>query len=84
VTETGGFFRWQIACADGGPALARFDVRALEAAPSRGAWDFELAPGTCPYQRLSLHGVPGGFPRPARIELKSVRLSARSLEGAAP
>jgi hypothetical protein len=85
ASETGGYFSWQIACADGGgPALARFDVRALKAASSQETWDFELAPGTCPYLRLSLNGVPGGFPRPARIELKSVRLSRRSPQAAAP
>lgn len=84
ATETGGFFRWQIACADGGPALARLDVRTLKAAAAQETWDFDLAPGTCPYLRLSLHGVPGGFPRPARIELKSVRLSRRGPQAAAP
>lgn len=84
AAETGGFFRWQIACAAGGPALARFDVRTLKAAAAGEDWDFELAPGTCPYLRLSLHGVPGGFPRPARIEINSVRLQKRVPEAVAP
>lgn len=84
ATEAGGFFRWQVACATGGPALFRFDVRSLKAAETAEGWDFDLAPGSCPYATLSLNGVPGSFPRPARIEVGSVRLMKRRPGAAAP
>jgi len=84
ATESGGFFRWQITCATGGPALVQFDVRSLKAAAESGAWDFDLAPGSCSYLTLSLSGVPGSFPRPGRIEVKAVRLQKREAEGSAP
>jgi hypothetical protein len=84
ATETGGFFRWQIACADTGPALAVFDVSELKQEVSNRAWDFELGNETCPYLGLSLHGIPGSFPRPSWIEIKSVRLKKRKPEAAAP
>jgi len=84
ATESGGFFRWQITCASGGAPLFRFDVRSLKAATESQAWEFDLAPGSCPYLTLSLSGVPGSFPRPGRIEVKSARLLQRAAEGAAP
>jgi hypothetical protein len=76
VSETGGWYRWQLACAAGGPALYVFDVQDLGSAPRAHEFAFEHPQGACPYVTLSLIGVPGTFPQPARIEVDRVSLSA--------
>jgi hypothetical protein len=74
VSETGGWFRWQLACAGGSPVIERFEVHDLSAAPADYSFDFEQAQQGCAFVTLSLIGVPGTFPQPARIEVSSVRL----------
>ena len=74
VSETGGWFRWQLACAGGSPVIERFEVHDLSAAPADYSFDFEQAEQGCAFVTLSLIGVPGTFPQPARIEVSSVRL----------
>jgi hypothetical protein len=74
VSETGGWFRWQLACAGGSPVIERFEIHDLSAAPADYSFDFEKAQQGCPFVTLSLIGVPGTFPQPARIEVSSVRL----------
>ena len=77
TTEAGGGFRWQISCAAGGAPFAQLDVGILKAAPGRQDFAFEVPQSTCAFVTLSLRGVPGAFPRPARIEVRSVHISAR-------
>lgn len=84
VSETGGWYRWQIACAAGGPVLYAFDIQDLGSAPRAHQFDFEHPVGACPYVMLSLIGVPGTFPQPARIEVDRVSLSAAVAGEAAP
>lgn len=84
ASETGGYFRWQAACAEGGAAIATFDVKSLKAAPERAAYAFAAAPDACGFVTLSLRGVPGAFPRPARIEVSSVRISPVPAQENAP
>lgn len=74
VSETGGWFRWQFACAGGSPLIERFEIHDLSAAPADYTFDFEKAQQGCEFVTLSLIGVPGTFPQPARIEVRSVRL----------
>ena len=74
VSETGGWFRWQLACAGGSPVINLFEVHELTAAPAEYGFDFEPALPGCEFVTLSLIGVPGTFPQPARIEVNSVRL----------
>ena len=74
ASETGGWFSWRLTCADGSRRLASFDVRALGAASSPQAFDVTLEPGICEFVTLSLVGVPGMFPQPARVEVHEVRL----------
>jgi hypothetical protein len=74
VSETGGWFRWQLACAGGSPVIEQFEIHDLSAAPADYSFDFEKPAAGCEFVSLSLIGVPGTFPQPARIELSSVRL----------
>jgi hypothetical protein len=80
VSETGGWFRWQLACAGGSPVIGRFEVHELSAAPAEYGFDFEQALPGCEFITLSLIGVPGTFPQPARIEVNSVALAPRGDE----
>jgi len=80
VSETGGWFRWQLACAGGSPVIDRFEVHELSAAPAEYGFDFEQALPGCEFITLSLIGVPGTFPQPARIEVNSVALAPRGDE----
>lgn len=74
VSETGGWFRWQLACAGGSPVIERFEIHDLSAAPADYSFEFEMVEQGCGFVTLSLIGVPGTFPQPARIEVSSVRL----------
>lgn len=74
VSETGGWFRWQLRCASGTGVLASFDVQKLTAAPATYDFEFERPAEACELLTLSLIGVPGTFPQPARVELRSVSL----------
>lgn len=84
VSETGGWFRWQVACGGGAPVLARLEVHELSAAPAEYAFPFEHAASGCEFVTLSLIGMPGTFPQPARIEVTSVHLERAEDEGAGP
>ena len=75
VSETGGFFRWQLTCAAGGRRIAALDVKRLSAAPEDQILGFEAPGEACRFVTLTLVGVAGSFPQPARIELRSVRLA---------
>lgn len=74
VSETGGWYRWHLTCAGGGPALLVFDVQRLGSAPVAHEFGFEKPAGACEFVTLALIGVPGTFPQPARIEVAEVRL----------
>ncbi len=74
VSETGGYFRFVLACAASGKKSEAFDVTDLTAYPGVREFDFEHPAGICDFVTLSLTGVPGTFPQPARIELTEVRL----------
>jgi hypothetical protein len=77
----GGSFKWSLSCAGSSSALAQFEVSGLKEVPGEETWPFEVTSSSCPYAVLSLRGVPGAFPQPARIELKSVRLSRQDGAG---
>jgi len=79
ASETGGSFRWRLACADGSGMIASHDLKGLGAAPSDSLFDLSPSPEACPFVRLSLEGVPGMFPQPSRLEVHKV-----SLERAGP
>ena len=74
VSETGGYFRLQLTCAASGARLAAFDIKELSAAPLVREFTFTHAPG-CDFVILTLSGIAGSFPQPARIELTSLRLT---------
>jgi len=74
VSETGGYFRFVLACAGSGKKSDIFDVTDLTAYPGVREFDFEHPAGICDFVTLSLTGVPGTFPQPARIELTEARL----------
>ena len=74
ASQASGYFRWTLACADSNTQLAELDVIDLKTAPGIYALEIVLEPYACAYQRLSLKGIAGTFPQPARIEVKSVRL----------
>lgn len=74
VSETGGWFRWRLACADGSGEPLSFDVKVLGAATSEQAFEVSRPTGACEFVTLSLVGVPGMFPQPARIEIEDVFL----------
>ena len=80
VSETGGWFRWQLACAGGSPVIGAFDVRELSAAPAEYNFEFEQALPGCEFVTLSLIGVAGTFPEPARIEVSSAGLTQQGGE----
>ena len=84
VSETGGWFRWQVACAGGAPVLARLEIHELSAAPAEYAFPFTHAAAGCEFVTLSLIGVPGTFPQPARIEVRSVHLERAEDEEPGP
>jgi hypothetical protein len=77
ASETGGSFRWRLACADGSGMIASHDLKSLGAAPSDSLFDLSLSPEACPFVRLSLEGVPGMFPQPSRLEVHTVSLERR-------
>lgn len=83
VSETGGWFRWRLDCA-GGALLHQFDIDRLSAAPAEISFDFEHPVGACEFVTLSLIGVPGSFPQPARIEVTRVSLARAGLPPGAP
>jgi hypothetical protein len=74
VSETGGWFRWQIGCAESGTRIAAFDVNHLSAAPMDQAFSFDMPEGLCDFVSLSLVGVAGTFPQSARIEIPHISL----------
>lgn len=75
VSETGGHFRWQLSCAASGKRFAAFEVRGLTSSPAEQAFEFDHPAGVCDFATLSLIGVPGTFPQPARLEVTQVRLA---------
>jgi hypothetical protein len=72
--QTGGTWRWRLACADGTGTPEVFDIAGLGAAPAETVFSFERGPGACAFVTLSLVGVPGMFPQPARMEIGDVAL----------
>ena len=72
--ETGGTWRWRLACADGTGTPEVFEIAGLGAAPAETVFSFVHAPGACPFVTLSLEGAPGMFPQPARLELTEIRM----------
>lgn len=74
VAETGGNFRWRMTCAPTGKHLAEADILQLSSAPSRRTYLLAVPRGSCDFVTLSLVGVPGTFPQPARIELRDLDL----------
>ena len=54
----------------------------LGAAPRPYEFAFDQPPGACAYVTLSLIGVPGTFPQPARIEIERVGLIVVGREAA--
>jgi hypothetical protein len=85
VSETGGWFRWRLACAGtSNVEIAAFDMKRLSAAPTDETFDLSVPAGACEFMILSLVGVPGTFPQPARIEALTVKLENADAPGAAP
>jgi hypothetical protein len=84
VSETGGWFRWQIGCAGSGTRIAAFDVDRLSAAPMEQAFAFDMPEGLCDFVSLSLVGVAGTFPQSARIEIAHISLGRTGPLEAAP
>lgn len=74
LSESGGRFRWTLSCAGGSAAIASYEVRDLGTVPSSHFFDVSLPSGACGFVTLTLEGVPGVFPQPARVEVKEVRV----------
>lgn len=84
VSETGGWFRWRLVCAGTSDEIAAFDMKRLSAAPADEMVDLSVPGGACEFVTLSLSGVPGTFPQPARIEVLTVKLENADAPGAGP
>ena len=84
VSETGGWFRWRLVCAGTSDEIAAFDMKRLSAAPADEMVDLAVPGGACEFVTLSLSGVPGTFPQPARIEVLTVKLENADAPGAGP
>lgn len=78
VSQEGGWFRWQFACPGSPDLIASFDVLQLSTASETLSFDFVMPRERCPFVTLALTGAPGMFPRPARLEITSVTLTAAS------
>lgn len=84
LSENGGRFRWTLACAGTGTQLASYEVRELGAVASDQFFDVSVPPGTCGFATLTLEGVSGMFPQPARIEVREVSLFRLAAETTGP
>jgi hypothetical protein len=74
ASESGGWFRWQFSCAHSNRVLHSIDITRLTAAPTLYEFNFEHSSSGCDFVRVTLLGVPGTFPQPARIEVNEVKL----------
>lgn len=81
VRPSGGSLRWRLTCADGAGTPDLFDIAGLGAAPSVAVFDVPRPPEACPFVTLSLEGVPGMFPQPARLELTEIRIEPAGVAG---
>jgi len=71
IAENGGTFRWHLDCID--PREGLGELRISELGPSETTFEMTVAlPRRCDFQRLSLSGYPGEFPRPARARISQV------------
>lgn len=84
LSENGGRFRWTLACAGTGTPLASYEVLELGAVASDQFFNVSVPPGTCGFATLTLEGVSGMFPQPARIEVREVSLFRLAAETTGP
>lgn len=75
LQKQGGWFRWQIACAQTQQVLGSLDVREADLKAMPLAFEFVVPSERCDAQVLSLSAEPGDYIHPARLTLEEVRVA---------